>query len=293
MTTNLRKDGLMNRIRGALVLGFAVLCGTLAVSSSALAQETTGRVMGRVTDKDTGQALGGVTVMASGPQGEDATITDDKGHYEFTSLSVGTYTLRYYVPNTATHAEQQGVTVSADKTVRVNAKIAPAAQAQENYVITGKAPTVDVGSARLGSTFGEDFTLKLAVNPNYGDVIAKAPGAFVDGSGNVSIGGATGLENTYMVNGMNVTGLRYGNLDTSSPSSIGGGTNLPTEFLTQIDVNAGGYQAEFGGAMGGVINTVLKNGSNEFHGSAFGSWAPYWLSASPTVVTTLGEADSQ
>jgi len=44
-------------------------------------------------------------------------------------------------------------------------------------------------------------------------------------------------------------------------SSLSGGTNLPLEFLTQIDVNSGGYQAEFGGAMGGVINMVLKSGS--------------------------------
>ena len=39
--------------------------------------------------------------------------------------------------------------------------------------------------------------------------------------------------------------------------------------MTQIDVNSGGYQAEYGGAMGGVINSVLKSGSNEFHGSVF------------------------
>jgi hypothetical protein len=281
-----RKGGQMNRIRGAIVLGLAVL----AVSTTAWAQETTGRVTGRVTDQDTGAAMSGVTVIVQGPQGEDATITDAKGQYQFTSLSVGTYVLRFYVANTATQVEQPNVKVSAEKTVRVNVKIAAAAQAaaQQTYVITGKAPTVDVGSARVGATFDQDFTLNLALNPNYGDVITKAPGAFVDGSRGVSIGGATGLENVYMVNGLNVTGLRYGSLNTSSPSSIGGGTNLPTEFLTQIDVNAGGYNAEYGGAMGGVINTVLKNGSNEFHGSVFASMAPYWLSASPNVVTTVG-----
>ena len=163
------------------------------------------------------------------------------------------------------------------------------ASAQQTYVITGKAPVIDVGSSRIGTTFDEDYTLHLALGPTFGDVIAKAPGVFVDGSGNVSIGGATGLENIYLVNGLNVTGLRYGNLEAGVPS-YGGGTNLPNEFLTQIDVNSGGYQAEFGGAMGGVINTVLKSGSNEFHGSVFGSYAPYWLAASPTPVETIGSA---
>jgi hypothetical protein len=298
MTTNLhsktfsttRKRGQMNRIRG-IVVGLAVLAASLALGSAAWAQETTGRVTGRVTDKDSGAPLGGVTVIVQGPQGEDATVTDDKGQYQFTNLAVGTYTLRYYVANTSTQVEQPDVRVSADKTVRVNAQIASTAAtaAQQTYVITGKAPVIDVGSARIGFTFDQDFTLNLPVEPNYGAVIQKAPGAFVDGSGNVSIGGATGLENIYIVNGMNVTGMRFGNLESGAPS-IGGGTNLPTEFLTQIDVNSGGYNAEFGGAMGGVINTVLKSGSNEFHGSVFTSWAPYWLSADPKIIPVVGSA---
>jgi hypothetical protein len=287
-----RKRGQMNRIRG-IVLGLAVLAVSAALGRTAWAQETTGRVTGRVTDKDTGAPMGGVTVIVQGPQGEDATVTDDKGQYQFTNLAVGTYVIRYYVANTSTQVEQPGVSVSAEKTVRVNAKIAStaAAAAQQTYVITGKAPTIDVGSSRIGTTFDRDYTLSMPVTPNYGSIISKAPGAFVDGSGNVSIGGSTGLENTYIVNGMNVTGLRFGNLE-SGAASLGGGTNLPTEFLTQIDVNSGGYNAEFGGALGGVINTVLKSGGNEFHGSVFSSWSPYWLSADPKVVPIIGSAIS-
>jgi hypothetical protein len=295
LTTNLllpsslltRKRGRMNRILGAIFLSLTLL----AVSTTAWAQETTGRVTGTVSDQDTNAPLAGVTVIVQGPQGEDATVSDAKGQYLFTSLAVGTYTVRFYVANTSAQVEQQGVRVLAQKTVRVNAKISSATQAaaQQTYVITGKAPTIDVGNARVGTTFDQDFTLNIPVDPNYGAVIAKAPGVFIDGSGNASIGGATGLENIYVVNGMNVTGLRYGALEALIPGTPGG-TNLPTEFLTQIDVNAGGYQAEFGGAMGGVINTVLKSGSNEFHGSAFASWAPYWLSGTPTTVTTVGSS---
>jgi hypothetical protein len=291
--SQIRKRGLMNRIRrSTTTLGLAALT-VLAASGVAHAQETTGRVVGNVVDQTSGAALSGVTVIVQGPQGEDATITDEAGQYSFSSLPVGTYVIRYYLANTSTQVEQPGVKVSAEKTVRVNAKIATTAQAaaQQTYVITGKAPTVDVGSPRIGTSFDEDFTLHLAMNQDYGSVIAKAPGVFVDPSGNVSIGGATGLENIYVVNGVNVTGLRYGNLE-SGGATLGGGTNLPTEFLTQIDVNAGGYQAEFGGALGGVINTVLKSGSNQFHGSVFGSYAPHWLSADPRVVTTVGSSIS-
>ena len=260
-------------------------------AGAAQAQETTGRVTGRVTDQDTGLPLGGVTVIVAGPQGEDAVITTDKGEYSFTSLPLGTYVIRFYAANTATQVEQPGVIVAAEKTVRVNAKISAsaAAAAQQTYVIATKAPTIDIGSARIESNFDEQFMNNIPLGRTYGDVIERAPGAFVDGSGNVSIGGATGLENIYLVNGLNVTGLRYGNLE-SGAATIGGGSNLPIEFLSQVGVNSGGYQAEYGGAMGGVINTVLKSGSNEFHGSAFGYWSPYWLSANPNVVQPVGSA---
>src|SRR4029450_2019858 len=95
--------------------------------------------------------LGGVTVVLQGPQGEDATLTDDKGEYHFTSLPVGTYIIRFYVANAAAQVEQGGVVVAADKMVRVNAKIAGATQAaaQEKYVITARPPVVDIGSARV------------------------------------------------------------------------------------------------------------------------------------------------
>ncbi len=283
-----RKRGQMTRIRiGATALGLALVLG----AGAARAQETTGRVTGRVTDQETGMPLGGVTVIVAGPQGEDAVITSDKGEYTFTTLPVGTYVIRFYAANTSTQVEQPGVIVAAEKTVRVNAKISAAAAtaAQQTYVIAAKAPTIDIGSARIGSEFDEKFMNNVPLGRTYGDVIERAPGAFVDGSGNVSIGGATGLENIYLVNGLNVTGLRFGNLE-SGAASMGGGSNLPLEFLSQVGVNAGGYQAEYGGAMGGVINTVLRSGSNEFHGSAFGYWSPYWLAGNPNIVQTVGSS---
>ena len=91
----------MTRIRiGAAALGLALLLG----AGVAQAQETTGRVTGRVTDQDTGLPLGGVTVIVAGPQGEDAVITSDKGEYSFTTLPVGTYVIRFYAANTSTFA---------------------------------------------------------------------------------------------------------------------------------------------------------------------------------------------
>ena len=82
-------------------LGFQILA--LAFSASILVAGPTATLTGRVTDQDTGQPLGGVTVIVAGPQGEDAVITTEKGEYSFTTLPVGTYVIRFYAANTAHH----------------------------------------------------------------------------------------------------------------------------------------------------------------------------------------------
>ena len=282
----------MSRIRaGAVAVGLlAVLWG----GGIARAQETTGKITGRVVDKDSGQPLSGVTIIVQGPQGEDATLTSATGDYYFSTLPVGTYVIRFYMANSSTKTEQDGVVVSADKTVRVNARIAGtagAAATEETYVIARKAPAIDVGSTRLGPTFDTAFNTNVPIGRNFGDVIEKAPGAFIDRTGSVSIGGATGLENVYLVDGLNVTGSEYGNINSNAPS-LGGGSNFPVEFLDQMSVNTGGYNAEFGGAMGGVINAVTKSGTNDLHGSVFGYWSPYFLAGDPKVVTRVNGAIS-
>ncbi len=280
----------MTGIRGRTV-ALGLTLALLLAGGVARAQDVSGKITGRVIDKDSGQALSGVTVIVQGPQGDDATITGASGDYYFTALPVGTYVIRFYMANSSTKTEQDGVVVSADKTVRVNARIAAQGAAEETYVIARKPPAVDVGSTRLGPTFDSAFNTNVPVGRNFGDIIEKAPGAFLDRTGSVSIGGATGLENIYLVDGLNVTGTEFGNINSNSPS-LGGGSNFPVEFIDQVSVNTGGYNAEFGGAMGGVINAVTKSGSNDLHGSAFTYWSPYFLSGEPRIVNRIGGAIS-
>ena len=107
--------------------------------------------------------------------------------------------------------------------VRVNAKIAsaaPGAAAQETYVITGKAARRRhrQRARRRRVRRGLHAQRARSAAPTATSSNAR-PGAFVDPSGNVSIGGATGLENIYIVNGINVTGIEYGNLETGTPST--------------------------------------------------------------------------
>jgi len=85
------------------------------------------------------------------------------------------------------------VAVQAEKTVRVNARIAgAAAQAPtETYVIKAHSPGGRRGQRARRATFDDELNRNLPVPRTAGELIEKAPGSFIDPSGNVSIGGAT------------------------------------------------------------------------------------------------------
>jgi hypothetical protein len=267
----------------SLVVGLA--CLGLA-GPAARAQEVKGRIIGHVTDLSTGQPLAGLTVILQGQQGEDAALTDEAGNYSFASLAVGTYTVRFYSASSAINVDRADLHVSAGATVRADAAMPNAELQHETYVIKRKAAAIDVGSARLGATFNEDYMENIPLERTYGDLMLKAPGAFLESSGSVSVAGASGLENVYVMDGLNVTGMDVGDI-MNRKSNAQGGSNLTLEFVKEMQLNTGGYRAEYGGAMGGVVNVVTKSGTNEWRGSAFGMWAPYWLSGDPHTVTKL------
>ena len=75
--------------------------------------------------------------------------------------------------------------------------------------------------------------------------------------------GASGAENRYLIDG----------LDTTNPAWGVSGVFLPMEFIEELDVKTGGYQAEYGGALGGILNVVTKSGSNAFKGDLYGYYS--------------------
>ena len=77
------------------------------------------------------------------------------------------------------------------------------------------------------------------------------------------------LENRYIVDGIDITGLTFGNV----------GTPVLNEFIEELEVVTGGYNAEYGRATGGIVNIVTRNGTDTFRGSVFGVYQPGFLTA--------------
>ncbi|MBC8132206.1 MAG: carboxypeptidase regulatory-like domain-containing protein, partial [Deltaproteobacteria bacterium] len=215
--------------RIATIAGATVALFVLLLPGLVHAQETTGRIVGRVTDMGTGQPISGITVILQGQQGEDASLTDDRGEYTFVNLRLGSYMVRFYSANSSIKVERPEVVVSAGATIRADAAIPSQVAVEETYVIKRKAAAVDVGSSRLGLTIGEEYMQYVPADRTFGDLVLKAPGAFMESSGSVSIAGASGLENVYVMDGLNVTGLEYGEI-MNGKADASGGSNLNLDF---------------------------------------------------------------
>ena len=95
--------------------------------------------------------------------------------------------------------------------------------------------------------------------------------------------GSTGLENAYLVDGANTTGVEIGNQ----------GKVLNFEFIQEVELKAGGYEAEYGGAQGGILNVVTKSGGNEYHGDVFGYFDNDGLQANNKHLASRAPGPSQ
>jgi hypothetical protein len=151
----------------------------------------------------------------------------------------------------------------------------------EHIVISGNAPTIDTTSTRQGITIDREYMSSVPIRGRgFEDALTAAAGAQSDALG-VSFSGSTSLENEYVIDGVNTTGLTYGTL----------GSPLIREFISEIEVVTGGHNAEYGRATGGNVHIATETGSNEFHGSLFSTFSNGLLTAarerSPTQASSI------
>lgn len=252
----------------AAVLGSAgSLLGGVIAPGLAVAQGTTGAIQGVVTDSSSGEPLAGVTVVVTSGQSSQTGITEENGSYKITGLTPGDYIVTFYFGEAT--IERKGINVGVSKTTPVFQKINTSAAIQETIVIEDKAPAIDPTSTTQGITIDQEYTRNIPVpGRTFESTLGAAAGSQGDSQG-VAFSGSTSLENQYFVDGVNTTGLRYG---TS-------GSPVINNFIEEIEVITGGYNAEYGRATGAVVNVVTITGSNETKGEIFGSVRPGVLTA--------------
>ena len=238
----------------------------------------TGAIEGTVTDQASGKRLAGITVTVTSPAllGEQTEFTDETGHYIITELPPGEYMVRFYFGDK--NVERPGVNLQADKTLAVNVAFPTQQATVKTYVIHEKAPSVDVGNSQVQTQVTQELVRNTPVRGRgYDAVLTMAPGAAEDDIG-FSFNGASGNENSYLIDGLNTTNGAFGII----------GSQLSLEFIGETEIVTGGYNAEYGRATGGVVNVITKSGSNQFHGGVWFYGTP--LELTPTIVGRSGES---
>ena len=257
----------MSRRICALV-GFLVL----ATSVTAAAQEVSGRLQGRVSTSE-GQPIAGVEVTATGASllGRRTATTGKDGKFLIPALPAGTYDLAArrlgFRPVTV-----ERVPVRLGETATLAAVTMTAAATQlAPVVVSAEAAGLDPHNTAQRIVLDASRLDALPLDRSFREAMLLAPSSvpsFIgkDGGGaginrdGINVGGATGYENTYFLDGINIT------------SPIRGETSmdLPYNFIQQMEVRTGGSTADDAQSLGGVVNLVTPTGAERFGGQVFG-----------------------
>jgi len=234
-----------------------MLALVLIAGSTAFAQiMPEGRITGKVVD-DQGSPLPGVTIEATSPKlvGKAATVTDATGTFRLMALPSGTYQLTFSLPGFKTLIRKD-IILQLSQTLVVNVTMEPAA-IEEQVTVVGQSPLIDVKSTVKGQVMTKETFMSLPRGRTFDSLIGIMPGVQSEGiAGGLSVDGATGTENMWYVDGADVTNIHIGTR----------GQNVVLELVDEVKVTASGYNAEFGGSMGGVVNVISRSGGNTFHG---------------------------
>ena len=251
----------------------ALLLASVTAASVAAGQGLqTGAVTGRVESGD-GLPLPGVTVVVTSAslQGQREAVTDDNGVYYVRALPPGTYTVAFTLSGFQ-RAGSIGVVVNAGGLTEIDATLAPA-QIAESVVVSARAPAV-AGSPATSQTYMKRDVDRLPVSRRPVDIAELAPGSTSNtfAAGQLSIGGAFGYDNIFMINGVDVNENLFGSAHDL----------FVEDAIQETTVLAHGVPAAYGRFSGGVINVVTKSGGNTFSGSVRQNLSnPAWIAETP------------
>ncbi len=216
--------------------------------------QTKGTIKGSITDAETRASLPGVNVLIKGTYYGAA--ADANGNYTIANVNPGTYTLEVSMIGYK-QIQQTGVKIAAGTTTTLDFKLeATVLSLGQEVVVIGEKPLFDIEeTSSRRNLSGSDIQKEVVENVQ--DVVANQVGV-VKSDDEVHIRGGRSYENAYLLDGISVQ---------DPLSGTGFGLQLSTDAVEEIEVITGGFNAEYGQAMSGVINVRTKEGGETYKGS--------------------------
>lgn len=225
---------------------FLLIMGSLAVA------DVRGKLAGRVLDQNNNPVIGANVLLVGTNIGA---ATDEEGYYVIINIQPGNYDVRFSSLGYQSKVFQ-GVKISSGMTTTLNATLPEEIiELGQEVVVTADRPVVDVKQTSTMAVLDKEEISVLPVQ-ELRDIINLQAGVVSSGDGLHFRGGRVG-EVQYQVNGVSV------NNAFNNESSV----SIDRSLIQEVQVISGTFDAEFGQAMSGVVNTVLRTGSERFEWS--------------------------
>jgi trimeric autotransporter adhesin len=242
-----------------------------AITTGAFAQSYLGGVRGLVQDPGKATiATAKVTLLNQGTNVARSELSNASGEFSFSQVDPGTYTLTAESPGFK-KVEQRGIVVGTQEFLTIDLKMEVGA-VSESVQVTEEVPPLESSNASQGQVLDNQ---KLSDLPNLGrnpfmlskivpNVIPVGNPAYnrmedQSGSSQISIAGGPVRGNNYLLDGIPIT-------DSDNRAIV-----IPSlETVQEVKIQANTYDAEMARTGGGMFNTLMKSGTNDYHGSLYG-----------------------
>ena len=243
-----------------------VLTILFCFSAIVFGQRTAGNIEGNITDPN-GAVIPNATVTAKSngsTSGFNQTVTTGaNGFFQFAQVPPGTYTVT--ATGSGFKTSSVDVQVAIDKSTGANIQL-EVGQAGETVTVTSdSAVTIDPTDTKIDTNITKQIIEDLPAGVTFSSLLKIAPNVRPE-PGGFQIDGASGAENVFIVDGQEVTNFRTGSLDSNF--------NLPFELVQEVQIKSTGYEAEYGGATGGIVNVVTAGGNDNWRGNFGISFRP-------------------
>ena len=243
----------------------------LLALATAMAQTTTGSIVGTVTDATGAVVANAVVTITNVDTGiATKTATDSSGSYVVTPLPVGHYAVTVEAQGFK-KSVNGGITLNVQDRIGVN-MILEIGQITETVEVVGAAPALQTDTSYLGQVVDSQKIVDLPLNGRFFTRLAvltagaapTAPGARDERTGGFSANGVRPYQNNYLLDGIDNNSLSE-DLTNEASFVVGPSPDAIAEFKVQTN----SMSAEFGRSGGAVMNVTIKSGTNQFHGSVF------------------------
>ena len=267
-----RVHRIARRLASAVALaGVLTLVAAGAPASAQNIGQTTGQIEGVVVDAG-GLVLPGVTITITSPAlvGGRVVVSGGQGEYVVPNLPTGIYKLEATLDGFMT-VVVENINIRPGQVMKPNVKMSPGLKTEVTVVAS---PVLDVLSSGASNNLSAEVIDELPKGRSWDSVVQLAPAVnpeSTQGDKGISFRGASISENAYIVDGVDTTSVVVGNT----------GQEVVLEFIDEVQVKSGFVGADYGGALGGIVNVVTRSGSNDFKALLNFQFSGSGLTASP------------